>query len=229
MRQVQTQGDPSKKQQQKITKAEFERQFPLTDYNAERPSDPVKRAKRKAISQKYNNADQAINENVDTIFSATDWEAGLPTLPVIKSQVIVLGKAVDAQAYLSDDKTAVYSEFTVTVDQILKNDTPNSILPQNTLIAQRSGGRVRLPSGRIVLQLTRGQGMPQVGRQYVLFLQADDNQNLNILTGYELKDDLIAVLDSPGSNHPIAKYNGVAQTVFFSDLQKAISDPVSTK
>lgn len=229
MRPVETQSDTSQNKKQRITKAEFEKQFPITDYETAGSSDPVVRAKRKAISRKFNNADQAINENVDTIFSAVDWEKGLPALPVEKSQVVVLGKVVDAQAYLSDDKTAVYSEFTVEVGQILKNDTPNSILPQSTLTAQRSGGRVRLPSGGIVLQLTRGQGMPQVGRQYVLFLQTDDNQNFLILTGYEFKDELIAALDSPGGNHPITKYNGVAQSVFLSDLQKAVSNRVKAK
>jgi len=215
---------PDEKQRMK---EEFESQFPTVDFASVEPDDPEEKAKRRAKGNKHNKARIPLEEvsEDDSIFSAEDWEVGLPALPVSQSQVIILGRVSDSQAFLSTDKTAVYSEFTVVIDEVLKNDGPEQLKSGGVVVADRSGGRVRFPSGSVTLSQTQGQGMPRAGRQYVFFLaRRDQEENYSILTGYELKAGRVALLDNPGGNtHPIAEYKGVEQTTFLETLRNAIA------
>lgn len=224
----------SRDEQQKIDKKEFESQFPIAHYATPEPADPEKRAKRQAKGKKYNVAPVPVDEHSVTIFSTLDWDTGLPSLPVTKSHAIVIGSVIDAQAYLSDDKTGVYSEFTIEIDEILKNDSRTPLIPGSSIVAERSGGRVRFPSGHITLSHTRGQGMPRVGRRYVLFLTHDfplvgfQEQDFYILTGYELKAGRVGLLDNP-SQHPITEQNGKDEASFLNQLRTTIAAPQSSQ
>src|SRR5213075_2263983 len=66
-------------------------------------------------------------------------------LPATESNIVVVGQVVDTKAYLSPDKTGVYSEFTVQIEELLKNDSRSTLYSGATLVAERPGGRVRLP------------------------------------------------------------------------------------
>jgi hypothetical protein len=41
-------------------------------------------------------------------------------LPTHISNAVVIGEVTDAKAYLSEDRTSVYSEFTIRVGEVLK-------------------------------------------------------------------------------------------------------------
>lgn len=213
-------------EQQKI---EFESQFPLVDYTMPESSDPKEHAKAK----KYDKSPIEIDESSDNITSSQHWANGLSALPVDRSDAVVLGEVIDAQAHLSNDKTGVYSEFTIRVDKVFKNDKIVSLISGSSVIAERSGGRVRFPSGHITLSNINGQGMPRVGQHYALFLthafplMKDQTEEFYLLTGYELKAGRILPLDNPGSGtHPISKvYKDASDSIFLNDLRSAISNP----
>jgi hypothetical protein len=136
---------------------------------------------------------------------------------------------VDAQAYLSDDKTGVYSEFSIRIDEVFKNDSLKPGFPGGLVVAERYGGRVRFPSGRVTFYGNRDQGMPRLGGRYVFFLERDDQQ-YSILTAYELSSGRIYPLDgrnTPGrdrANSVGDDYENTDATRFLSDLQKALTD-----
>lgn len=207
--------------------AEFKSQFPMAAYDAPAPADPDVREKRRKKGKKYDKAIIPLeeDEDADTITSTIDWAVELPALPVAQSRAVVVGRVTNAEAFLSADKTSVYSEFTIAVDEVLKDDGSAPLVAEGTVTAERSGGRVRFPSGRVTLQLVQGQGMPRVGRQYVLFLRRhDDEPNVSILTGYELKAGRVQLLDNPaGGTHPIAKYQGAEQSDFIRELKSLIA------
>jgi hypothetical protein len=144
---------------------------------------------------------------------------------VSKSSAVIIGDITEAQAYLSEDGTNIYSEFVVQVQQILKNDNQVSI--GNSIVVERSGGRVRLPSGKIVTARTIDQDLPRIGKRYVLFLTHEfsgvNTETLNILTGYEVRDGQVFPLDKLGPKHPISAYSGVDKLVFLDDLAKALA------
>ncbi len=231
---VPTQGEEAapRKQQQKEPMRQVDEvdttQFPVTDYAAVQTSDLKVRAKREAKRKKYNNRYAArISESSDGIFTIRDWEVGLPALPVSRSSAVIIGEITDAQAYLSEDGTNIYSEFVVQVQQILKNDNQAPI--GNSIAVERSGGRVRLPSGKIVTARTSHQDLPRVGKRYVLFLTHEfsgvNTESLNILTGYEVCDGRVFPLDKLGLKHPINSYKGADEASFLNDLAKALVNP----
>ncbi len=210
-------SEPSQKQ----PLDEYQSQFPIVEFTAPEPTNSEERARRRAIGDKYNEAQIPVSEYVEAITSSAHWMVGLTAFPVDKSKAVIIGEVLDAQAHLSTDKTGVYSEFKIRIDEILKDESGLSLSRGDSLIAERPGGRVRFPSGHITLSFISAQGMPVVGQRYVLFLTRDDKQiNFNILTGYELKAGKIALLDNPVT-HPIAAQKGADESTFLNELRAA--------
>lgn len=222
-------NNQSRTEQQGAYQDDFASQFPVTEYSPAEPADVSQRNKRQSKSKKYDQSLAPLTPHTNEIFSSLDWEVGLPALPVNKSHAVVMGEVTEAKAYLSNDKTGVYSEFTVRIAEVLKNTSNISIATGATLNMERPGGRVRLPSGQLALVFTRAQGMPKVGRQYVFFLTHDfplngfQENDLYILTGYELRAGRVFPLDSP-HGHPISAYKGRDEISFLGELRMALAN-----
>lgn len=204
------------------------------DYAASEPADPQKRAQRRARGKRYDR--QAwVKEPSPTTGDAgryDRWMHRVPSFPVATSDAVVIGEITDAQAYLSTDKTGVYTEFNVRVDEVLKGNNTSSLTLGSPLAAQREGGRVRFPSGRIQRYKPHFQGTPRVGSRYVLFLKRnDDEQSYFIWTGYELRAGRVHPLDGvdlPGGATELpqfAAYKDTDEAAFMSDLRAAITNP----
>ena len=92
-----------------------------------------------------------------------------------------------------------------------------------TVRVERSGGRVRMPSGKIVVSWTNHQNMPKIGSRYVLFLThdfeiaGDTGDDFYLLTGYEFKDGKVTPLDS-FTNRGVLAYKGAAESSFLTEL-----------
>jgi hypothetical protein len=154
----------------------------------------------------------------------------VPAFPTESSDAVVIGETVDAQAYLSNDKSGVYTEFTVRVDEILKNDSTVPLAVGETVAAQREGGRVRFPSGRIQQYITHYQHMPRAGRRYVFFLKRnDDGQAYYIRTGYELRAGRVMPLDGVNMNKgaseipQFAAYKDADEATFLRAVRAAVA------
>jgi hypothetical protein len=214
-------------------KLEFESQFPIADYNQTEVADPQERIKRSAKSKLFNGHKNDINENIEVISSSRHWADKLPALPVLQSDAVIIGKGRTAKAFITDENSAVYSEFEIEVREVLKND--NNLLSLGSLaVAEREGGRVKTPSGRIGISFTDGMGMPRLGKQYVFFLTHNfpyggkREQDYYILTAYELDAEHIRPIDNPGGGtHPIARYTNADKTTFLNELRSAIEHSVA--
>lgn len=180
--------------------------IPIVDYeNSASMSptdiDPRARALRSAKGERYAKHIRGLIVDRDTdqgMILASRYIAPLPALPV-GSDVVALGEVVDAKAYLSDDKTGVYSEFSVLIEDVFKKESMTPIFPGSLVVTERYGGRVRFPSGRVTFFGNRDQGMPRQGGRYVFFLKRDDQQ-YSILTAYELLSGRVYPID--GKNAP---------------------------
>jgi hypothetical protein len=202
--------------------------FPTAEYGLTL-SDPKERARWQAKSRKYNTKHAArINESLDQIFQIVDWDSGLPAFPVAQSAAIVIGQITDTRAYLSEDGTNIYSEFSIQVDEILKNDFLNPLTTGVSLIAEREGGRVRFPSGKIITARVNHQNMPRTGRRYVFFLRRtisteSDSDGIHLLTAYELREGRVFPLDNVLEGHPISQYKGKTDQEFLTELRAVIA------
>jgi hypothetical protein len=202
--------------------------LPVANYEAAEPADPQERAKRHARNKRYDHqSGEAIKEApypLERIWS-THWAREVPAIPVSQSDVILIGTVVDSQAYLSTDKTGVYSEFAISVGEVLKGI---GAVNNSVISAERFGGAVRFPSGVIQKYRTQAQGMPRSGRRYLLFIKKlDQDDGFSLLTGYELRGETIVPLD--GGNEegterlPFDSYRGANVSSFLKLVRDAIT------
>jgi hypothetical protein len=155
-------------------------------------------------------------------------------MPFAASDAVAIGTVTAGQAYLSNDKRELYSEFKFSPTEVIKNPQAPYLLTGDVVDIQRRGGAVRLPSGKV---LTRGaiwESMPRIGARYLLFLKYDSNtQDYSILMGYELAGNEVYRLDElnvDDGNHPeiahLLRAEGVTEGEF---LFRAKSTFVSQK
>ncbi len=212
--------------------------LPVADYETPESSNADEREKRRAKKRRYNDTpDSKIDPSAAFVerVSSYDWEWGLESaLPTGQSSAIVVGEITDARAYLSEDKANVYSEFKVSVEKVIKNDSNEPIAVGDSIILDRIGGRVRTPAGHIQSYTVRGRGTPQVGLRYLFFLgynkressirrlPSADEMNRHILTAYELRDGKVAPLDNAGGQN-FKMNEGVDETSFLNEIQRSLS------
>lgn len=214
----------------KYTRPEIDfKQFPIIDLGSPLSPDEAEKAIRARKSKKYNDKSLSeISEASNVAFVVNKTLSSLSALPVDRSSVVLVGEIVNAKAYLSEDKTAVYSEFEVRIQAVLKNNSKQVLNPGESIAVERFGGRVRLPSGKLFIAAVDNQEMPRVGGKYLLFLTNDflgakhSDEDFNILIGYELKGGKVFPLDRTSSNHPIARYNGKDESTLLTDLSSLI-------
>ncbi|HKP48300.1 MAG TPA: hypothetical protein VJT50_16985 [Pyrinomonadaceae bacterium] len=203
-------------------------QFPTAEYGVT-PGDAKERARWQAKSKKYSKKHTGrISEANDGIYIIEDWDVGLPAFPVARSAAVIIGEITSAKAYLSEDGTGIYSEFSIQVDEILKNDLLNPVTSAVPLIAEREGGRVRFTSGKIVTSRVNHQDMPRPGRRYVFFLtrtllNGSALDGMHLLTAYELREGHVVPLDMVSEKHPINQYRGKAEEEFLTELRAVIA------
>lgn len=175
-----------------------ERQLPIVDSSEKRSTDTNVLSRQRAKASRYDRrSSQPIAEAylIEGRIWNTHWYKGLSALPFPQSDVVLLGGVMDAKAHLSNDKTGIYSEFGLQVEEVLKNATEDPINRGNTVSLERFGGAVRFPSGVIQKYETTGQGMPSVGQRYLFFLKRIDETTYNIITGYQLDGQVVSPLD----------------------------------
>jgi hypothetical protein len=133
----------------------------------------------------------------------------------------VIGDVQGAQTYLSNDKTGVYTEFTVLVDEVLKASGSIQISPINIITMSRTGGIVRYPSGHRRLHLVTGENFPQPGGKYVLFLKTQgQSQDFRILTAYQLTSGGVIPLDE---GTQFEAYSGQGNDAFLKVIRNEIT------
>jgi hypothetical protein len=165
--------------------------------------------------------------------AVTDESPSEQPLPTYISDAVVIGSVTNAKAYLSQDKTAVYSEFTVQVWDVLKNSQASPLAVGSGVTVLRPGGGVRFPSGKVRKFLVAGRGLPRTGERYAFFLKYDDlAQAYYIVTAYELLGGKVFPLDGipqyGTSAHPFASYSKYANAdegAFLVEVRNAVIHP----
>jgi len=193
------------------------------------PDEPYaeKKAARTLKNKRFNTKRTSLLEQEDGSFSGILTESPRPPALPVTSDLIVVGNIQRRQPYLSDNITVVYTEFTVHIEEILKDHASSPVYAFQPLIIHREGGAIRMPSGRIFRYLVDGIGsMPEVGKRYVLFLQHEKDQDYGLVVGYELTDKEIIPLEDFADRDPI---RALTETQFLSLLRRKISESKTDK
>jgi hypothetical protein len=221
-----------------------DRQVPVAEYNAPEPSDPAKRTLRRIRSKRNDVRDSSLKPDDVSRLVLTERSTPVnlggpwshapaePAIPITQSDAVLIGDIVGADAYLSNDKTSIYSEFAVAVSDILK-DTSSTILTGNRITIERSGGALRFPSGKILIRGLLGKPLPKMTGRYVFFLKRDEEgEDFSLITAYELRGGKVFPLDglSPKDEviEPFAayqQYKGADESTFIAKLWGLIQSP----
>jgi hypothetical protein len=119
-----------------------------------------------------------------------------PAIPLASSDAIVVGTVTTASSYLSNDQKNIYSEFQITLQEVVK--TPNALVlsPGQAIVVEHLGGAVQLPSGKVVVRGAADAPPPTVGKRYVLFLKyLESTRDFAIENGYLLEGQTVQYLD----------------------------------
>lgn len=198
--------------------------WPISDYNGPPDADPERAARRKAKGKKFDKSEFRVHPDDrsqnTTLVDAVDRT--LLAFPIRQSTTILVGRVLDSHAYLSDDQTGVYSEFTINVDAVLKNDAADLTVGSSVAL-DRPGGRVRFQSGQTHWYSVDKENMPGSGRRYVFFLKKQSiDDGLRIITAYEIRDGKVSPLDDLPQ---FLAYDGKDEAEFMSALRDAILNP----
>jgi len=144
-------------------------------------------------------------------------------IPVTGIDAIVIGTVVGGKCFLAAEHTYVYTDYSVRVDEVLKQDTVAHLIPGDVVVASREGGAIHFPSGHITNVLIAGRGLPEVGSQYVLFLwksipEFPEYDLVPESAGYQLQNGRVYPLDDVNS-----QYVGVEVPVFLDEIRRAIT------
>lgn len=208
--------------------------WPVADYETPEPVNPKDRILRKLRNSRYDGGGpvkESTPESEVTLINEIEY----PALPVADSDAIVLGEIISAQAHLSNDKKRVYSEFSVRIGELLKDNKCAPLAPNSVIATERPSGKVKFPSGHVKKYHTEGQGMPQAGRQYLFFLKYNEERdNYYLVTAYELRDGKVFPVDGSIADKGSRKwsfdvYYDATSESFLKDVREAIKNPSQGK
>ena len=225
---------PSQKRQQRILdqefidrqqkkQAELEAQFPSAEYDApEAGNDPEEQAKRKEKNSRYDKRMFVSKDPNPGISESSLTLEGyyVPALPAEQSSLIIVGEVLGSRAFLSNDKSGIYTELSIRIQEILKNTSSPHLTAGRMITGERQGGIVRYQNGHKRLHRLAGEGMPSAGRKYVLFLGAIKNsKDYSVFTGYELSSNGIIPVDT---SRQFKAYEGYDLDAFLNVVRAAI-------
>jgi hypothetical protein len=81
-------------------------------------------------------------------------------MPFDQSAAVVVGTIKDGQAYLSNDKRDIYSEFSLPIQEVIKTGDDPFLRAGDSIAIERPGGAIRLPSGKILIRASKDNAMP---------------------------------------------------------------------
>jgi hypothetical protein len=212
-------------------------QAPIAKYDTESAKDNVdvpdraddqKLRRRGSKNKKYDGSNSVEEWMPGTVVTpkSAHWTADVPVIPVTQSSIVMIGEVVNAEAFLSRDKTGIYSEFSISVEEILKNDARDPVNLEQIVIAERAGGAVRFPSGGVQrIYVFLGQRMPMIGRRYLFFIKRNEtSEDFSLLTGYELYEGKVISLDNID---PYKRYTGTDGNDFLNLVRGRVKQTLS--
>jgi len=144
-----------------------------------------------------------------------------PGLP-ISGAMILIGKVMDGDAYLNDQHTGVFSEYSVAVSEVLSSDPKNPVSVGDNISTWRPGGSVSFRSGHTKHFIVAGRGFPEIGVVYLFFLRPTDSSlaDYAISAAYSMKDQVVSPLDDGRDE---SAFDGASKTSFLNTVRKEIA------
>jgi hypothetical protein len=170
--------------------------------SAQASSESTENRAREAKSARFNGGRCDLTVPGGDCFFEHFAPGALPLIPLEQSDIAGLGRVTKVQPYLSADRTHIYTETTIQMEEVFKSPEGFSFPPDQTLSADQIGGAMRMASGRVIHDgsVVDFLGKAYAGGRYVFFLrQVHEGKDLAMLTAYELRDGKVFKLTEDGT------------------------------
>jgi hypothetical protein len=173
---------------------------------ADRESEPLdqeQRNLRHAKDARYNSGgpDLTLSKQGTDHFFEHSWPR-VGFISVAESALVVTGRVEGMQSFMSEDRSRIYTEIVVSVEEVFKSDLEAQISAHMMLVGDRVGGTFETESGQVIRDRTsiEGLGNTRLGGRYVLFFKKiHKGMDLSMVRGYELRDRKVFKLTDDGS------------------------------
>ena len=207
---------------------EAKNKYPVVDYDAPEPDNAKEREERRKKNKRYDTHGPVVSKNIHPQtgqVNSSDAEPIPPPIPSAESSLIIIGEILNSKASLANNKKGVYSEFTVRIQTILKEDNQKGIKHGENITIDSAGGYVRYPNGQQVLYLIDWHDFPKVTGRYVFFLNnQDQSPNYSIIIGYEIVNGSVTALDNMLYAR---KFNGMSEADFINLILNKVKTPLN--
>lgn len=196
----------------------------LTQLSAQVSTESMDTA-RQAKSTRYNGGGCDLTVHGRDCFFEHFAPGAIPLIPFKESAFALLGTVTKLQPYLSADRTHIYTETTMQIEEVFKSPESFNLPPDRTLITDQIGGSMRMDSGRVIHDgsVVDFIGEAYVGGRYVFFLrQVHEGKDLAILSAYELRDGKVFKLNEDGSPGKVLVSRTPNKPDSFSDEQELL-------
>jgi hypothetical protein len=134
-----------------------------------------------------------------------------------------VGRIIAVQAYQSNDHTAIYTESTVQVEQVI-DQQGSAATTGGTIAIDQPGGSLTLPSGRVISHSTTGMGNALAnGGRYAFFLvYVPKAQCYKLTKAWGLNNGVAVALsqdDVARARNKTSQYNGMPEAPFIGALK----------
>jgi hypothetical protein len=152
--------------------------------------------------------------------------ARMSALPVKESETVVVGRVTGMQPYFSDDHKHLYTEFSISVEQKIKDETGRATAGSVIPIVLR-GGRMMLPNGRIIEDkpTPTNFSIAQDGR-YVFFLHyVPAGQHFAVTKTWELKNGAVLPTsreDMQDQREGKTSYSSMTEAAFVETVRETV-------
>lgn len=151
-----------------------------------------------------------------------DRPAKAESFPFPTHNLIILGTVENAQTYLSDNQTNLYTEYNVRVEEVFKNALGTSVETGDVITFDTQAGALRLQSGQVVQQIINNFVMPDSGSRGVYFLDTlHDSNDLSMSHGFELTGTHILQFDDPNRSQA---FSGLNAAQFISLVRNGVKN-----
>jgi len=212
---------------------------PVVDLQNPDTSDRVDKNNRRIKNARHDNSGSDKTRpipNATAVVGESQARAGFSDLPVATSDLIIEAVVSESHAFLSNDKTGIYSEFTLLVSKPPRLPVGTGLNINDRIVAERFGGKIKYPSGQTIRWGNARQGIPLIGKRYIFFLSKVDQDTYKLITAYEIVGDTVSPLDGsriePGGRQGASifdKHNGENLDSFLAEVDKAINKEGSSR
>jgi hypothetical protein len=114
-------------------------------------------------ARRQSEATSVLTNFIDTVGQAS-------ALPVRSSDAVMIASPIANDVHISEDRTYVYSRFSLQVFEVLKRSKKADIREGSEIAAVQLGGGIRFPSGHMATFILARHGFLDLGQKYLLFV-----------------------------------------------------------